>query len=81
MSSTKTVKVRIAVAVDEEGQWRCAGWMADPDDKNAFDDMMEIATEDLLPGEECYWLEAVLPLPNVKTIFATVTRDRDSNNA
>lgn len=54
----KTVKVRIAVAVDHKGHWVSAGW------SNANnEDLMNCAIEDVLPGENRYFVMAELEVP------------------
>lgn len=66
-----TVKVRIAVAVDENGDWAAFGTSADSDSN-----MMCTAREDA-PGsrewESLFWLEAELPIPEIQTIQAKVS--------
>lgn len=64
----KTVRVRIAVAVDKTGHWSAVGW------KDAKDAMGH-AVETLEPGEARYWLEADLPIPTESTVEARVTVD------
>jgi hypothetical protein len=64
----RTVHVRIAVAVDTEGDWNSCGWR-DGDEK----DVMGICVETLGSGEARYWLEADLPVPCVQTIQAAVS--------
>lgn len=66
----KTVKVRIAVAVDPEGEWNSCGW-SKSDDK----DCRSIAIEGVAPGEVLYWLEADLPLPEEHVMTPTVVAD------
>lgn len=62
-----TVRVRIAVAVDVQGDWNSCGWKGG-DDKEA----MKICCETLEAGEARYWLEADLPIPEHATIHADV---------
>lgn len=59
----KTVKVRIAVAVDPEGKWNACGW-SDMDEDRA----MELACEPLQEGEDRYWVTAELPILGVIVI-------------
>ena len=61
-------KVRIAVAVDPNGDWNSAGWKTTSDREK-----MELATEPLEPGEARYWLEADLDVPEIRTATPTVT--------
>lgn len=62
----KTVKVRIAVAVDPSGQWTAAGW---PNMEHV--DMC--AVDDLGPGESYFWVEAELPIPEITTVEGTTS--------
>ena len=65
-----TVKVRIAVAVDPDGDWNSCGWK-DGDDK----DKMGMCCDTLGSGEARYWLEAELPIPEIAKIQAVVTNE------
>ena len=67
---TKTVTVRIAVAVDPSGDWNAygGGGMKDKD-------AMEFATEVFADGETRFWLTAELPVPVAVDVAATVTAD------
>lgn len=57
----KTVKVKIAVAVDTDGDWCSAGW------SNADDnDLIGAAIENIGEGEARYWLIAELEVPEEK---------------
>ena len=63
----KTVKVRIAVAVDDVGRWRGYGdW--DIRDDEAMGEAMMGAGDDHVR----YWLTADLPLPATPTVEAAV---------
>lgn len=64
---SKTVKVRIAVAVDPTGCWNSAGGGSLSDS-----DAMEFAAEVLETGEAHFWLTAELPVPEVTEVAATV---------
>lgn len=67
---SKTVKVRIAVAVNEKGEWVASGWrtqrggddMANPSDNY----LSNAAREDV--GGSVYWIEAEVPVPETLTI-------------
>lgn len=62
MSTTaKTVRVRIAVAVDADGAWNASGWSSK--NKTYDADAMGCAIENVGEGEARYWLEADVPLP------------------
>lgn len=54
----KTVKVRIAVAVDPFGNWCAAGWNGTTEDK-----LRHNASENVDSGERIYWLTAELEVP------------------
>lgn len=64
----KTVKVRIAVAVDSSGEWNAYGGSGGMSDA----DQMDLCVEPLAQGEARYWLEADLVIPKVPTIQAEV---------
>lgn len=63
----KTVKVRIAVAVDPDGKWAATGWEGLKTDE-AFDFILD----DLKHGESRFWLTAELPVPDVAEIQAEI---------
>ncbi len=71
-TTPKTVRVRIAVAVDCEGQWSAFGiWRED--DKGTKDNVF---IDDLEPGEHYHWVEATLPVPvreHTQTVEGEVT--------
>lgn len=75
----KTVKVRIAVAVDCNGSWNSAGgdYMDEKDLQGCVCDSLEF-------GERHYWLEAELEIPEplkppeIPTVSATVCKDDDN---
>lgn len=77
----KTVKVRIAVAVDCNGSWNSAGgdYMDEKDLRGCVGDSLEF-------GERHYWLEAELEVPEplnspeIPTISATVCEDNDNTS-
>ncbi len=53
-----TVKVRVAVAVDRDGEWCAAGWTSASDD-----DKTDAAREHVSDGERVYFLTAELQIP------------------
>lgn len=59
----KTLKVRIAVAIDFDGNWSASGW-----DKGGDDQLMDIAAEGVDVGETRYWITAVLPIPEIQEV-------------
>lgn len=63
-------KVRIAVAIDHTGAWSCSGWGGGGRDAKESD-MMSFAIETLENGENQYFIEAELDVPEVKTIEPT----------
>lgn len=71
-ATPKTVRVRIAVVVDDEGHYCSAGWDLTTDEdliSNAFDgDCTGINTR-------IYFIEADLPLPVSETFEATVVEE------
>lgn len=69
----KTVRIRIAVAVDPQGNWNATGWKvrtgAPPENE-----LMSTALEGLDSSEEaCFWVEAELPVPDTRTVKGEVT--------
>lgn len=72
-AQVKTIKVRIAVLVDQEGHWTSAGahnW--------AGQDAMGGAYECLDPigGVQEYWLTAELPIPETLEVQATAEKSQ-----
>ncbi len=65
-----SVKVRIAVAVDDRGDWYAVGW------KDALSDDMEgDALGQLMDGstyKQLYWITAELPIPEPVKVEGTV---------
>ena len=66
----KTIKVRIACVVTAAGNWNSTGWSTANEGE-----LMGLAGEpmDDFPQAE-YWLEAELPIPEQKTVAATVEK-------
>lgn len=67
MSERKTVRVRIAVAVDEDGEWDCAD--------EARLAVLFLCDEQLFDSEAKHhvvWIEADVPIPTTETIEGTV---------
>jgi hypothetical protein len=69
LTMSKTVKVRIAVSVDCNGDWSSAGWSS-----SSSEDFHSYTFDSLKPGENRYWLEAELEVPETKTITAQVSQ-------
>lgn len=65
----KTVKVRVAVAIDPTGRWAAFG-QAKLLDKAALNE----AGESFTAGAAHYWLTAELPVPEADEVVATVER-------
>ena len=68
----KTVKVRIAVAVDHYGNWNASGWL-NHDGKIAEGEAMDIAIDGVNEGEAKYWVEAELPIPEPQVFTGSVS--------
>jgi hypothetical protein len=66
---SKTVTVRIAVSVDRAGAWSSAGWSS-----SNSENFHSYTCDSLEPGENRYWLEAELDVPEIKTITAQVNQ-------
>jgi len=67
----KTVNVKIAVAVDHNGEWWACGW---PDGDDG--EMMEATLDNIEKGEARYWLTATLVVPEAVLVHATVEREK-----
>ena len=63
----RTVSVRIAVAVDAEGQWYAHSRSGETDEQK-----MKMA-KSLLKSPNCYWLTATLPVPQPVEVQVEVT--------
>lgn len=63
----KTVKVRIAVAVDSSGNWSASGWKGASDDY-AVSDVIDTVGECV----SLFWVTAELPVPEMPTVAGTV---------
>lgn len=77
---TKTVKVRIAVAVDPQGRWYAQGsgelltGLLYP--KN-HDELLETVDVDQCgPNEALFWITAELPVPQIEEVAGVVTTDQ-----
>lgn len=68
---SKTVKVRIAVAVTPSGEWNATGWTSCIEA-----DAMDLACSSVSDGEARYFVEAELPIPEPVTVQGTVVEDR-----
>lgn len=65
----KTVRVRIAVAVNERGEWHAFG--GDFEDDWAMDEAVANVSEDVRVAE--HFIEADVPIPEPSTIEGQVT--------
>lgn len=65
----KTVKCRIALAVDPRGEWNACGW-GNGWSKASDVSKMLLAAEPLEPLAANYWVEVEVPVPTVPTICA-----------
>ena len=65
------MKVRIALAIDQTGQWNAIGW-GDKSFVRSDADKMAMAVEPLAEGEARYWVEVEIesPIPVVVTLVA-----------
>ena len=66
---SRTVKVRIAVAVDKTGCWSASGWLTD-NEESAGKEAMDICRDGVQDGEARYWLTATLEVPEERTVEA-----------
>ncbi len=66
----KTVKVRIAVAVDPKGRWYAMGTPSLP---RNHDELLETVDMDQCgPNEALFWVTAELPIPEVLEVEGEV---------
>lgn len=69
MDKAKTVKVRVLVAVDSDGNWGACGYRGAKD----WQDLISGAADHLNGGHETQaWITADIPLPSQKEIVAVV---------
>lgn len=61
----KTVKVKIAVAVDTDGEWNSSGWSPINESDDLF---IFLACKSMSEKAQVYWLTAELPVPENPTI-------------
>ena len=66
--SARTVRVRIAVAVDADGDWNSCGGAGVSD----FE-CIEAASECIATPSNLCWVEADLPIPEAMTVQGVVT--------
>lgn len=72
--SAKTVRVRIAVAVDPSGMWCASGWMDYATQAPVGGEAMDVCVDAVAQGAARYWIEADAPLPlEPQTIEGEVT--------
>lgn len=77
---TKKVKVRVAVAVNQDGNWIAHGWDHTESEKAYYE--MEAISEatmnlDYENGVRSYWLEAELEVPESEKVQADVVEVRN----
>ena len=70
MTEQKTIKVRIAVAVNDGGEWNAAGW-----DSATNADAAECAMDPLEGSTVVHYVTAELPVPVACEVAAVVERD------
>lgn len=72
MTPQKTVKVKIAVVIDDEGNWTANGW--NDGEKECMGICLDII--DIIDGDvQRFWVEAELPIPKIKTFSGTVEEE------
>ena len=73
---TRTVKVRVAVAVDSEGWWSARGWLVPGhlSRDGAEESMRYVVEASVGPDSVVHWLTADLPIPEPAEVEATVRR-------
>ena len=70
----ETVRVRIAVAVNDVGEWTARGWLDADDEDAAFAARVSHAE----PSSQIVWVEADIPLPRPQTIPGEVVGGQDA---
>ena len=70
---SETVRARIAVAVDGDGNWNACGWDCCPSDARAAALALE-GTGGM--HERVFWVEVDLPIPTEITVKGTVTEEQ-----
>lgn len=68
---SKSVKVRIAVAVNGAGKWYACGWHGAKEVE-----VRDVVLDGLMPEvkpEHIVWVEADVPLPEARTVKGRVT--------
>jgi hypothetical protein len=66
----RTVKVRIAVAVDPKGRWYAHGTDNFP---NNHDELLEVVDIDQCgPNEALFWITAELPVPEIQEVAGEI---------
>jgi hypothetical protein len=77
MSEQKTVRVRIAVAVGDDGAWNSCGWQF-PKSETTDVELMGIALEVMEQAVvNVHWVEADIPIPVGVTVEGTVSAPED----
>jgi len=69
-SKTKKVKVRIAVAIDSDGDWGASGWGTKDVEQTISQQhsMIDVANMSIGEGEAVYWVTAELDIPEEKEL-------------
>ena len=75
----KTVRVKVAVVVDNESCWSASGW-TQATNEAAVDDANEYFEHDNVP-RYVFWLTADLPVPEETTVEAEVYTATNDENA
>lgn len=63
----RTIKIRIAVAVDPTGDWGSAGWSGADESK-----LHDYAAETMENGERRYWFEGEVEVPELPVVSVSV---------
>lgn len=79
MRNPKTIKIRIAVAVDYAGNYAAGGWKG-----ASADEAMEQAREGLVNldqydgGHQRYWVDIEVPVPQATRFIGAVTVEAEN---
>jgi hypothetical protein len=73
MPGMKTIRVRIAVAVDPGGSWSSCGWQHADNAPRSDEDKAMDALDTMSAAAVVHFVEADIPLPTTETIEGEVT--------
>lgn len=71
---SRTVKIRIPVAIDPRGRWYAYGWSTgDNHGPRNHDELLEVTdSAQVGPSESLFWITAELPIPEIREVEAEI---------